>query len=382
MSAVAAKQREWWDAGRPFVRATVVSTWGSAPLPVGSAMLIGPGDEVLGGVSGGCVEAAVHLAGQEVLTSGVPALERYGVSDEEAHAVGLTCGGTIEVFVERVSAADHVAGAPTLVEVDDDVAAARPVAVATVVADPDPACVGRRVVVHAEGTRGSTGSPGLDDAVVTDARALLEAGLTRCVSFGAEGGRQGDAVRVFVHSHAPRPRLIVFGATEFAVALTRIGRFLDRRVTLCDARTTFATRSRFADADDVVVDWPHRYLEAQDAAGLLDHRTAVAVLTHDPKFDVPVLITALRVFEQGRLGYVGMMGSRRTRDDRFARLREAGVDPALLERIRSPIGLDIGAATPEETAVSIAAEMIADRGGRHGAALSQAGRPIHDLRGR
>ncbi|MGM0384568.1 MAG: XdhC family protein [Actinomycetota bacterium] len=274
MRDVAAKEREWWDAGLPFVRATVVSTWGSAPLPVGSVMLIGPGEEVVGGVSGGCVEGDVLEAASEVLASGEARTLRYGVSDDDAHAVGLTCGGDIEVFVERVSAAD----------------------------------------------------PGA--APRTDAAA---------------------------------GRLIVFGASEIAVALTRLGRLMGRRVTLCDARAAFAQAERFPEADEVVVDWPHRYLAAQDEAGLLDGRTAVAVLTHDPKFDVPVLALALRLRQRGRLGYVGLLASRRTLVDRRARLAEEGVGPVALGLLRSPIGLDIGAKGPAEIAISIAAGIIADR---------------------
>lgn len=178
-------------------------------------------------------------------------------------------------------------------------------------------------------------------------------------------------MEVFVASHAPRPRMLVFGAIDFAAAVAQQGSFLGYRVTVCDARGVFATPARFPTADEVVVDWPHRYLAAQTQAGAIDRRTVICVLTHDAKFDVPLLEVALRL----DVGYVGAMGSRRTHEDRLARLREAGLTEAELERLASPIGLDLGARTPEETAVSIAAEIIARRwGGR--------GRPLSEVRGR
>jgi xanthine dehydrogenase accessory factor len=181
-------------------------------------------------------------------------------------------------------------------------------------------------------------------------------------------------MRVFVQSFAPRPRMLVFGAIDFASALARLGSFLGYRVTVCDARPVFATTTRFPQADEVVVDWPHRYLAAQSEAGAVDGRTVVAVLTHDPKFDVPVLEVALRL---PQLAYVGAMGSRRTHDDRLQRLREAGLTAAELGRLSSPIGLDLGARTPEETAVSMAAEIIALRWQGTGRRLSTVDGPVH-----
>jgi xanthine dehydrogenase accessory factor len=174
---------------------------------------------------------------------------------------------------------------------------------------------------------------------------------------------------VFVNSLAPRPRMIVFGAIDFAAAVARIGTFLGYRVTVCDARPTFATKARFPDADEVVVAWPHKYLADAD----VDESTVVCVLTHDPKFDVPLLEVALR----RPLGYVGAMGSRRTNDDRLERLRELGLSEAELSRLHAPIGLDVGAHTPEETAVSIAAEIIAVRWGGSGTPLRTIAGPIH-----
>ena len=174
---------------------------------------------------------------------------------------------------------------------------------------------------------------------------------------------------MFVQSFAPPPRMLVFGAIDFAAAVARVGKFLGYRVTVCDARAVFATPKRFPDADEVVVEWPHRYLETVD----VDARTVICVLTHDPKFDVPLLEVALRT----DAAYIGAMGSRRTHDDRLARLRDEGVSEEALARIASPIGLDIGARTPEETAVSIAAEIVALRWGGTGRRLGDTDGPIH-----
>ena len=179
---------------------------------------------------------------------------------------------------------------------------------------------------------------------------------------------------MFVAAYAPRPRMIVFGAIDFASALARTGAFLGYRVTVCDARPVFATTSRFPQADEVVVEWPHRYLAAEAEAGAVDGRTVLAVLTHDPKFDVPLLEVALRLPE---VAYVGAMGSRRTHDDRVARLREAGLTDDELARLSSPIGLDLGARTPEETAISMAAEIIALRWGGSGERLTRTRGPVH-----
>lgn len=364
----------WWREGRPVAMGTVVATWKSAPRQAGAAMLVGPDGEAVGSVSGGCVEGAVYELGEQVLAGGRPVLQRYGVSDDDAFAVGLTCGGILDVFVEQVDPATF----PDLDEVAHDVEAGRPVAVATLVEHPDPDRVGARLVVRPQDadtpTRGSLGSPRFDAAVTDDARGLLAAGRTETLGYGPDGERRGEGARVFVSSYAPRPRMIVFGAIDFAAALARIGTFLGYRVTVCDARPVFATRSRFPDADEVVVSWPHRYLAAEAEAGRIDRRTVLAVLTHDPKFDVPVLQVALRLPE---VGYIGAMGSRRTHEDRLARLRDAGLTDDELTRLSSPIGLDLGARTPEETAVSIAAEIISTEWGGTGDRLTETAGAIH-----
>jgi xanthine dehydrogenase accessory factor len=365
---------EWWRAGEPVAVGTVVATFESAPRPPGAAMLVGPGGEAVGSVSGGCVEGAVYGTAEQVLVDRVPVLQRYGVSDESAFAVGLTCGGILDVFVERVDRESY----PELGAIAADVEAHRPVAVATVIAHPDPARVGRRLVVRpldAEQPRaGGLGSERSDDAVADDARGLLEAGMTETLEYGPEGQRRGEGMRVFVSSYAPVPRMLVFGAIDFAAAVAKVGSFLGYRVTVCDARGVFATASRFPSADEVVVDWPHRYLTAEAEAGRIDGRTVICVLTHDPKFDVPLLEVALRLPE---VAYIGAMGSRRTHDEREKRLREAGLTDAELARLSSPIGLDLGARTPEETAISIAAEIIATHWGGAGRRLSGLDGPIH-----
>ena len=354
---------------------TVVATFRSAPRLPGASMLVGPDGTAVGSVSGGCVEGAVYELGESVVESGVPVLERYGVSDDDAFAVGLTCGGILDVYVEKVNRETF----PELGEIAADVEAGRPVALATVIEHPDPAWLGRRLVVRpdlppAGSLGGSLGSPRADDAVHDDALGLLASGHNATLTYGPDGERRGEGMRVFIWAFAPKPRMLVFGAIDFAAAVARVGSFLGYHVTVCDARPVFATNSRFPEADEVVVDWPHRYLNAEAEAGRIDGRTVITVLTHDPKFDVPLLEVALRLPE---VAYVGAMGSRRTHDDRLARLREAGVDEKEIARLSSPIGLDLGAQTPEETAISIAAEIIAGRWGGSGEPLRNLVGAIH-----
>ncbi|MCE1179335.1 MAG: XdhC family protein [Micrococcales bacterium] len=363
----------WWEAGESVGVGTVIATFRSAPRPAGASMLVGPGGEAVGSVSGGCVEGAVYELSQSVVADGTPVLRRYGVSDDDAFAVGLTCGGILDVFVESVSKETF----PGLGAVAADVEAHRPVAVATVVEHPEPQWLGRRLVIRPDGdVSGSLGSERADHAVIDDARGLLAQGRSEALGYGPDGERRGEGMRVFVSVFAPPPRMLVFGAIDFAAAVAQVGHFLGYRVTVCDARPVFATATRFPSADEVVVEWPHRYLQEEVDADRVDGRTVVCVLTHDPKFDVPLLEIALRLPE---LAYVGAMGSRRTHDDRLARLREAGLGDAELDRLSSPIGLDLGARTPEETAVSIAAEIIALRWGGHGERLTgTSGRIHHD----
>ena len=376
---------KWWETGEAFGLATVVRTFRSAPRDPGAAMAVSAGGEAVGSVSGGCVEGAVYELASEVRTTGQPVLQTYGVSDDDAFAVGLTCGGIIDIFVEPVSKETF----PEFAAIAAAVRADEPVAVATVIGGPGQVGARRTIwtVGGAPGQTGSTDDPGtgharrssgtlgsgerLDQAVDDDARGMLAQGLTAVRRYGPEGERRRDELSVFVQSFAPPPRMLVFGAIDFAAAVARAGKFLGYRVTVCDARPVFSTRARFPDADEVVTEWPHRYLASQT----VDERTVICVLTHDPKFDVPLLEVALRT----PAGYIGAMGSRRTHDDRLARLREAGLSGADLARLRSPIGLDLGARTPEETAVAIAAELIQLRWGGSGRPLTATtGRIHHD----
>ncbi|MGI5506537.1 XdhC family protein [Lentzea sp. CA-135723] len=288
-----------WDR---FAVASVVAVRGSAPRPVGAAMAVGPSGEVIGSVSGGCVEAEVYDLACQVLASGVPALASFGYSDDTAFAVGLTCGGSLDVLVQR------------------------------------------------------------DTPALRAALSASVSGFPLSVRFEAEGS-------VFTESWLPPPRLLVFGAIDHAAAVAEIGRFLGYHVTVCDARPVFATAARFPAAHSVVVDWPHRYL----ASTHTDSSTAVVVLTHDPKFDIPVLVEAL----SRPLAFVGALGSRRTHRERLARLRAEDVPEASLARLRSPVGLDLGGRSPAETAVSIAAELVAVRHGGTGLPLTALSTPIH-----
>jgi xanthine dehydrogenase accessory factor len=366
---------KWWAAGETFGLATVVRTYRSAPRDPGAALAVSPEGEVVGSVSGGCVEGAVYELSMDVTATGNPVLQTYGVSDDDAFAVGLTCGGILDIFVEPVDQARF----PELGDIAAAVERGEPVAVATVIGGPGQ--VGARRVIWGQpapdrvGASGTLGSGDrLDAAVDDDVRGMLAQGLTGIRRYGAHGERRGDELSVFVNAFAPPPRMLVFGAIDFAAAVARVGKFLGYRVTVCDARQVFATRSRFPDADEVIVEWPHRFL----AGTSIDSRTVICVLTHDPKFDVPLLEVALRT----PAGYIGAMGSRRTHEDRIERLREVGLTEAELARLRSPIGLDLGARTPEETAVSIAAELIQLRWGGSGQPLTATeGRIHHQLTG-
>ncbi|MGO9103614.1 MAG: XdhC family protein [Mycobacterium sp.] len=370
MRDVLAELMSIWRAGGTAGVATVVRTVRSAPRPPGAAMVVAPDGTVAGSVSGGCVEAAVYELATEVMRTGRPQLQRYCVSAGDRFAVGLTCGGEIDVFAEPISQATF----PQLQTLADDIAAHRPTAVATVIAHPDPAWIGRRLAITADSVDGSLGSARADATVTDDARGLLAAGRTGVLTYGPDGQRQDVGMEVFVASHAPPPRMLIFGAIDFVAALARQGAFLGYRVTVCDARPVFATPARFPTADEVVVDWPDRYLAGQAKQGAIDARTVICVLTHDPKFDVPVLQVALRL---PQVGYVGAMGSRQTHHDRLNRLRAAGLTETELSRLASPIGLDLGARTPEETAVSIAAEIIARSWGGGGRPLTEVDGRIH-----
>ena len=262
-----------------------------------------------------------------------------------------------------------VADTPLFAVLRDSIRSESPVALATVI---DGANVGAKLLVRpGHDPMGSLGDTDLDRVVERDVVGELAAGRTGIRHYGPQGQAREDDVSVFIESFAPPPQMVIFGAVDFTAALVRVCKFLGYRVTVCDARPVFATKRRFPTADEVVVDWPDRLLDR--IGGSLGSRDAIAVLTHDAKFDVPAITSALVT----DVGYIGVMGSRRTHDDRTARLVDAGVDPAGLERLRSPIGLDLGGRTPEETAISIVAEVIALHTGRDLPALRDTHGPIH-----
>ncbi|MFB8002567.1 XdhC family protein [Nocardia sp. NPDC056000] len=348
MRDIAAQLLTWHAAQQDYAVASIIGIGGSAPRPVGAALAVNTEGVVVGSISGGCVEGAVYELCRESLRTGEPVRETFGYSDSDAFAVGLTCGGTIEVFVQPVTAANRTAF-EALLRSEEPVALVRDVN------------TGAAMALGSWWTVGAT----FDETVVAEARAMLDTGATGIRVIGCDTAES----TVFVESEVPPPRMIVFGAIDFAAAVARIGKFLGYHVTVCDARPVFATPARFPEADEVVVEWPNTYL----ANTRVDARTVLCVLTHDAKFDVPLLEVALRL----PVAFVGAMGSRRTHDDRLARLRANGMTEAELARLRSPIGLDLGGRTPEETAVSIAAEIVAVRRGGSGIPLGVSGGPIH-----
>jgi xanthine dehydrogenase accessory factor len=301
----------WVSDGRRVVVATVVERQGSAPRDPGASMALNDRGEVAGSVTGGCVEPAVIREAKDVLAGGSARLLRYGIADDEALDVGLACGGTVAILLFEL---DPALVAPLAEAVADD----RRVALVLPLGE----AIGEQRLV--------------------DEHALLEVGDSGVV--------EEDGDLAFVESFAPRPRMYVFGAVDHASALVGIGKFLGYRVSVCDARALFVTEERFPDADELVVDWPDRFL----ARSPVDARTAICVLTHDTKFDVPALKAALAT----NAGYIGAMGSPRVREEREERLRAEGVGDAELARIHAPIGLPIGGRRPEEVAVAIAAELI------------------------
>ncbi|MER8040517.1 XdhC/CoxI family protein [Streptomyces hydrogenans] len=363
MLDIAEELHRWVEQGRDFAVATVVAVGGSAPRQPGAALAVDSEGTAIGSVSGGCVEGAVYELCQTALDDGKVVVERFGYSDEDAFAVGLTCGGIIDILVTPVRGGVFPAALAAAVS-------GEAAALARIVSGPED-LLGAALLVHPDGAYEGRlgGHPELDRTAAAEARALLDAGRTGTVEIGEDGSRCGQPLTLLVESSVPAPRMIVFGAIDFASALVRVGKFLGYHVTVCDARPVFATKLRFPEADDIVVAWPHRYLESTE----VDARTVLCVLTHDAKFDVPLLQAALRL----PVAYVGAMGSRRTHEDRNKRLREVGVTELELARLRSPIGLDLGARTPEETALSIGAEIVANRRGGSGASLTGAHTPIH-----
>ncbi|MET9096837.1 XdhC/CoxI family protein [Streptomyces cyaneofuscatus] len=368
MLDIADALHRWTVEGREFAVATVVSVDGSAPRGPGAALAVDSEGTAIGSVSGGCVEGAVYELCAQALQDGRSVRESFGYSDEDAFAVGLTCGGVLDILVTPVR--DETPERAVFQAALSAATAGGTAALARVVRGPAE-LLGRALLVRPDGTHeGGLGGPAdLDRTAAAEARALLDTGRTGTVTLSEDGSHCPGGLTLLVECSVEPPRMIVFGAVDFAAALVRAGKFLGHHVTVCDARPVFATRARFPEADEVVVDWPHRYLRSTRTDG----RTVVCVLTHEARFDVPLLTEALR----RSAAFVGAMGSRRTHEDRLRRLRQAGLGEDELARLRSPIGLDLGARTPEETALSIAAEIVAARRGGTGLPLTGGAEPIH-----
>jgi xanthine dehydrogenase accessory factor len=352
----------WLREGRRVASALLVEVEGSAPLASGATMLVDEHGAIDGSVTGGCVEGALVEEAQAVLAGAPPRLATYGISDELAGSVGLTCGGTVHVLVHALT--PEAAEAESAAR--EAAADGRPAALATLLDGPRAGAKLALVDGRAVGSLG--GPPLLDRSVARDARGLLEQGVTTVRGYGAGGETLGDALRVHVRAFAPPPQLLVFGASDFSAALATLAGELGYAVTICDARERFAHAPRFARVAEVLVAWPQEAL----AERRLGPRDAVLVFTHDPKFDEPALRAALA----SGAGYVGALGSRRTTADRAERLREAGLTEEQLARVAAPCGLDIGASTPEEVAVAVLAEIVATRTGRPGTPLRATAGPI------
>ena len=367
----------WRRNGERFALARVVDIEGSGPREPGAAMAVSASGQVVGSVSGGCVEGAVVSEALAILAGEAePRVVTFGYSDDEAFAVGLTCGGTIHLFIQPADTVTNDAdGTAPLDVLDARIRSHEPVAVATVIDGPNTGST--LLVAPGSPSIGSLGNAELDRIVVRDALGELEAGTTGIRHYGPQGETTPEdlvntpTVKVFVESFAPAPQMWIFGAVDFTAALARVAKILGYRVTVCDAREIFATRRRFPMADNVVVSWPGDLFTAEGKN--LGPRDAVCILTHDAKFDVPAVVGALAT----RVGYIGVMGSRKTHNKRLERLADAGVDANDLARLMSPIGLDLGARTPEETAISICAEIIARRTGRNAPSLRDSSGPIH-----
>jgi xanthine dehydrogenase accessory factor len=354
---------DWLRDGRRVVGATLVETIGSAPLDPGAQMLIDDQINIEGSVTGGCVEGALVEEARGILAGNAPRVVTYGISDEQATGVGLMCGGTVRVFVHenRDDALD------ALEAVADARAADQPVALATLL-ESDGA--GAKMAILPDRTIGSLGVTELfDRSVSRDARGQLDEGLSRIRRYGADGAVMGDDLAVYIQAFSTQPRMVIFGAIDFSAEMAKLASEVGYKVTICDARGPFVQSPRFSRNAEVVVDWPDRYLEGRD----LGDRDAILVFTHDPKFDEPALIGALAT----GAGFVGALGSRRTQERRVARLHDAGLDDEAIARIHAPCGLDVGARTPAETAISILAEVIAVRSGRAGVSLRETDGPIH-----
>ncbi len=346
----------WRARGDAVALATVVKTGGATPRPLGAKMIVNARGEFAGSVSGGCVEGAVIEEARRVLKTGKPKLLKYGIADETAWDVGLSCGGMIEVWLEIGSWKLEVGKPGWLDEIERAIELDELCALATIVSG---ANVGAQMIVYADGrTSGDLGDAALTAQVARDAQRAMEHEMP-------ENRAYGDA-EIFIDVFAPKPKLVIFGGVHTAIPLTQFAQTLGFRVTIVDGRERFANRERFPTADEIIVEWP------QDALAQIkiDASTYIAILTHDPKFDLPAL-AALSKTAPPR--YIGAMGSRATRAQHFAELRAQGVSEEFLSRVHGPIGLDLGARTPEEIALAIIAEVIAVRYGKKGRRMKDEG---------
>lgn len=360
---IAGTAGDWLREGRRVVAALLVGIEGSAPLEPGALMLIAEDGAIEGSITGGCIEAAVVGEAQALFAGGAPRTVTYGISDELAGTVGLTCGGIVHVFVHEISGAE----AEVEARARDAVTAGRPVAIATLLEGPN---AGRKLALVDGEVVGGLGGPGLlDRSVSRDAEGMLVQGRSGIRRYGGDGATLGADLPVHIHAFAPPPKMLIFGAIDFSVALARIASELGYEVTIADPRAPFLDAPRFREAAHTLTAWPQDAFEQID----LGPRDAVLVFTHDPKFDEPALEGALA----GDSGYIGALGSRKTTADRARRLRAVGISAAELSRVHAPCGLDIGSATPEEVAISVLAEIIGTRAGRHGEPLREGSQAIH-----
>jgi len=347
----------WQQQGDEIAIATLVRVRGSAPRQPGARMCLTRDGRMAGSVSGGCVENDVVERALLVLDSGEPVVATYGVDDDEGLEVGLSCGGSIDVLIERFDATEAWRALRRAVEKDERAALAIALAPASL--------VGRKLAVLGDGRTVGSIDEASDQRLVAEARQLLREGGTRALTLPHLGG----GGKVFIEAFLPPQRLFIVGATHTAVALARMAKLLGFRVTVIDARRAYATRERFPEADELR---PVHPAEVLDEARL-DASSYVVILTHDPKFDLPALARALN----SEVRYIGAMGSRGTHQRRKAALRRQGFTEDDLARVRAPVGLDIGGRTPAEIAVAILAEMLAVRNRRDGAPLAHKQGPVN-----
>lgn len=348
---------DWQAAGEEVALATVVRVRGSAPRPLGSRLVVTGSGRMAGSVSGGCVESDVFERAQRVLESGHAELVRYDPADESEVRVGLACGGSIDVLIEAFAPTEAWSAVRT--------AQSRRSKVGWCVAVGPERLRGRRLAVSASGERIGSIDAELDERLVADVQRRMTAPGAAACEFSLHGG----AAQILIETFLPSPSLYVVGATHIAIPLCRLAKELGFRVHVIDPRSIFATEERFGEVDELICAWPDEAFEKID----LDDDSHVVALTHDVKFDLPALAIALR----SDAAYIGALGSRRTHERRLARLREQGFAAAELAKIRTPVGLDLGARTPEEIALSILSEIVATRHGRTGGPLIHRRAPIH-----